>query len=654
MVLIESPATGSAGEKRSGPPPLPRPAGPSSRPVPTAGDAANLADTVDDPTLYGTVDPASEELPGADGRESTAVVDGAARDEPVVFAPDEEATVRSPWRSWLLVSAAAVVGVILAMATFVWLSRPRPAHSPSTSVALPPTSPDPPGPAASPSTPPDKPSMGPPMAERDVKPPVEEAPPKPEKSPTESPPLATDHAAQKPPLSDSPPAAKADAPTESKTPAETEPSKDAKADAMTPGGSLRATLKAFGALLDEPAPAKPPEIERVPTPKDKPEESPPEKGRLLRPPPRQVDVAARLDDKLNQLEFKEVPFSDFLQFVSDFSSIPVTLDPDVLPWLRLTPSSPVTALGTDATVGTLLGETLPSLGLNYVVDTDQLFVTRVPPEGATLREIKLDVRDLTGGDPVELEELRAWITELVSPETWVVGGGEGSLQMADQSLVARQRDDVLFRVFALVEKLRVARGLSPQSRFDARLFQLQTRVEQARPVLQHTVSLSYVRPTSFVRVLSRMGKDAGAYLLVDWRAAARAGWNPDAEVVFVATNQPLSDALRMLLGPMDLAFRIVNENTLQVTTPEELETRLDLEFFAAADLLSAEVRPDQLLNRIRGELGESAFRERGGSGVLRFDEKSKHILASLPQPQQLSLSAILARIRNPPNAPAPK
>jgi DNA-directed RNA polymerase subunit RPC12/RpoP len=51
---------------------------------------------------------------------------------------------------------------------------------------------------------------------------------------------------------------------------------------------------------------------------------------LPRPEPRDVDVTARLADQFPAIDVSGVPLVDFLQFAQDFSTVPITLEPDAL------------------------------------------------------------------------------------------------------------------------------------------------------------------------------------------------------------------------------------------------------------------------------------------------------------------------------------
>lgn len=683
MVLVEPPASESnAAPRTASPPPRPK-----TEPVPPAGTAipesvANLADTVEDPMLYGFVDSAAGEPQGGNG---AATQSGDLTDE-IAGQPSEEtddasldAGLALPdtepvspqialWRGRLILAAAAVIGIVMAMLLFVWVSKPgdrktdgsrevakRDPAAKKTSTPAPDKEKESPTAAEKPKAeiPKTDKSAPPAPSPKDQPAPVAPTgqvspdPGQPAAKPAEPKPAEPNPADSKPeaakPAEPKPDGAK---PEESK-PAEPKPASDAKpaakdgADSMASAASLRETLKAFGSVIGESPVAEGPMPPAVGAPPDMPAQPP-----VPRPDPVVVDMESRLADVIQQIDFNEVPLVDFLSFVSDYSTIPITLDPDVLPWLHISPETPVTARQSKATVGALLEETLKGLGLGYTVMERQVFVTRVDAKGARTREVPFELGDLTNNDAVRLEQVGQLIRELIAPESWKSAGGTGTMQTRDQSLLVRNEEPVLYQVLAFCEKLRVAQGLAPRGKMEPALFQLTPRTEKAQSKLKTNVSLSCPRPERLSTVVRRLAKESSTEILVDWQGAGEMGWSPNAQVPCNVRNQPLSEALRVLLGPLELTYRIVDESTFQVTSRQVLDKRIELEFYQAKDLVAGGMTGEQLLEKAKANLGEDALKEHGGPGVLRFDAPSQCLLAAVTQAQQQSLAALMGQLRS--------
>ncbi|HEU0069326.1 MAG TPA: hypothetical protein VFQ26_08730, partial [Nitrospiraceae bacterium] len=368
-----------------------------------------------------------------------------------------------------------------------------------------------------------------------------------------------------------------------------------------------------------------------------------------RPEPRVVDIESRLTDRMAGIELDGQPLVKFLRLMSDFSTIPITLDADSLPWSKLTPASPIKLVRQGATAADVLTAALESHGLHFVVDGDQLFVTRRPKESTGRRSVRLDVTDLTSEDSGRLQKLGLAITEMVAPDSWSTRGGSGTIAFEGSTLIVEQQETVLLEVLAFCEKLRVARGLPTRSPYDAQLFRLDSRTQRAAAKLRQPISLTYIRPALLQRILDRVGEATGTYLLVDWKAVGEEGWNTAAETQFTVADKPLSEALQTLLGPMGLTYRVVDESTLQITTPAALQARLETEFYRLDGLLKGS-SPEDLLSGVQAAVGPEHFAEHGGGGHVAIDAESKCLLALLPQPQQVALEQWLTKQR----APAPE
>lgn len=415
-----------------------------------------------------------------------------------------------------------------------------------------------------------------------------------------------------------------------------------KADRMTPGGSLSDTLRKLGGLFDEadesskPDPASPDPVTATPTEEPNPVPTA-ESPKLTRPEARNIDITARLADPIVAIEFTDTPLQDFLQFVGTLSTIPITLDPDVLVWLKLTPNSPVTVRLSGTTVAKLLETALSRMGLEAIPLDQHLLVTRKGMADETLRKTQRDVADLLGGDSAQTELLRSYVLTLIAPQSWTEKGGRGSAQIDGGSLELEQTEPVLLEVSTFLERLRVARGLPKKSSFDEEFFLPVSRSARASPQFSKTITLNYSRPTSFPKVVRRLAQEAGVSILIDWQSVAQAGWNPDAEITLNATNQPLRNTLDAMLKPMDLVYRIVDKSTFQITVPAELEARNELEFYRVDSLARDAAEAESLIERITKEVGIDP--EAGG--VLKYDPPSRCLMVVLSQPRQQALEKLL-------------
>jgi hypothetical protein len=648
MVLVEAPADLVASGSIA-PPPLPRTNG--AAPQETGGGVeTRLSDTVDDPTLYGIT--AGETV-------SSAIAPTAAVPvpPPVEFASDtekEDAAVAEelqsieavPWRRWFWMSVAAIAGVGLAVLLFGWASRgQQPVEDPKAIAKRPDV-----GPAVDLSKQEPLPKVAPETGKIDVSPATPDAPPAAPAGDQPADPRPADPPVPATPVSEpaapdaAPPAKPVSPPSESKDspPGLTSAPEVGAADRLAATASLREALRSFGSMLDEPqagADMSSGAGSSIRRPGLRP------RSNLPRPVPLNIDVDARLKDPVQQINFTNIPLVDFLAFVSDYSTIPISLDPDVLPWLGISAESPITVEQTGTAVGDMLAAALAGQKLGYTIVDNQLLVTRIAAEGVPVREVTFDLRDVAGADAAQVQQVEQLIRALIAPESWDTAGGTGTIRVQNQALLVRHEETVLYQVLGFCEKLRVARGLAPRSKLDPKLFQLTPRTERFASRPPSPVSLKSPRPERFSAFVRRLAKESNTQLLIDWRGAAQLGWNPNAQVQCSFDAEPLNKVLRALLDPMDLTYRIVDENTLLITSPQELDAHLDVEFYAIRALLTKGLSAEQLVEKVQLQLGPELWKDKGGRGVLRVDAPSQCLIATLPQPAQQALAKVLTQAR---------
>jgi hypothetical protein len=171
---------------------------------------------------------------------------------------------------------------------------------------------------------------------------------------------------------------------------------------------------------------------------------------------------------------------------------------------------------------------------------------------------------------------------------------------------------------------------------------------RATAALDKPVTLNYSRPTSFPRIVRRIAEGTGVSILIDWHAVGTAGWNPDAEITFTASGKPLREALNTLLQPMELAYRVVDETTFQITTLASMP--LEIEFYPVGDLANGEKEIESLLTRLHESLPAEWFGENDCKIV--FDPPSRCLLVLLPQPRQQAIEKLLGEWKRSRDAPS--
>lgn len=360
--------------------------------------------------------------------------------------------------------------------------------------------------------------------------------------------------------------------------------------------------------------------------------------------PRKIDAAARLADPITAFESDGIPLMDFLQIVSDMSTIPITIDPDGLRRAGKSPMSRISVKQSDTTVAQLLSGALTAHRLTYEVGDGQMIVTKRPKAKGDIRRMRFPIADLVGKDQRQRTKLANLIRSMVTPDSWQQAGGSARIEQVNGDFVIEHTESARYKILFLCEKLRVARGDSPISQLDPSLFTLDTRSTRAIAALKSAVRLNFFRSTRLVEILNHLRTETGAIFLVDWTSLAEIGWSPDAKTTFTAADIPLADALDSLLSPLGLAYRIVDETTFQVVSEHTLNARYDVEFYPLSESAVSDTNTTELLQWIQSEMGDELFVEEGGGGVLHVDTHSESncLIARLPQTAQMQLAELLS------------
>jgi hypothetical protein len=557
----------------------------------------------------------------ASARDSTSFKSPPGETEASAGGPPTVAQVQ-PRRYWLLMGGSVALGVVLAFAavtTSIYILQPTGQIAANSSAAV----------ASSTAAPPR--SLAPKASAAEPQPVESELAATPSTGETPRPVDASDATSpQKAAATEVDPLELVKSP-----PSEAVPTK-------TAGDALDKFDRILGGASDDPlakSTARPRE-----SPPPTPSDAAPPRPLAPRPPPREIDNGKRLADPLPAIETAGTPLADFLQLMSDISTIPITLE---LPFPPATPESPVVLRLTNATVGTALKEGLAPLRLEFVVSDDQLIVRRGEPN--PFLPVSHDVKDLTGSDETQMGELAELLKAVIEPGSWGEEAGNGSITVDPKkgALVILHRRAVQGQVLVAIEKLRRSRTppLAHKWKLDPALFKLDSRSALARSRLEKPISLNYSQPTRLTSILERLQEAAGVRIVVDWHDIASAGWNPAGEATFVVSNQPLAAALDALLGPLDLTWRICDGQTLQVVTPARLAGQGELEFYQVGELAADEASGEALVNKARAALGDGVLAS-GGNGEIRYELEGQCLLAWLPQPKQRELEALLARWRS--------
>jgi hypothetical protein len=365
-------------------------------------------------------------------------------------------------------------------------------------------------------------------------------------------------------------------------------------------------------------------------------------------PPEPIDpkLQAMLDVPIAKIVLPKVPLAEAVRIVSAVGNLPVSFDPDAMQELGVTLRDPISVEAGGTSAGKALEAIAADRRMTTVIEHGQALLTSPADHRIGLRPESYNVANLTGGKRQAAEQLAALIQKLVAPGSWATAGGRGmgrgTIEVSPDALLIRQTGQVHYQIVTFCEKLRVARGLPTLNQTDPKRFLLVTRSTRAKAVLGHSMSLLLTAnaPATLGGVVDRFQQAANCEILIDGPALASVGISKSQAMAFRPERLPLAEALEKLLGPLGLACRVVDANTLQVTTQKAVEERMELEFYPLGGLLAG--RPsgpfiEQLQSGVPGALwGE-------GVGATYFDPLSQCLIVLQSQPVQAAIEGMLAK-----------
>ena len=193
-------------------------------------------------------------------------------------------------------------------------------------------------------------------------------------------------------------------------------------------------------------------------------------------------------------------------------------------------------------------------------------------------------------------------------------------------------------VIAFCERLRLAKGLPTKSPGGAERFSVKSRTQRGRSLMAQPIRANFLNGCTLLRVVDELARQSGATLLIDRPALAAVGIDDDEPVKVKLWNVRLDQALGSVLSPLGLTSRVIDERTIQITTPGRLAQLPELEFYSLRDHLKRTGQSgDEVADNIRRTIAVQSWIQAGGEGRLYFDENSQRLIVRQPQPIQAQI-----------------
>ncbi|MEQ8846173.1 hypothetical protein [Botrimarina sp.] len=270
--------------------------------------------------------------------------------------------------------------------------------------------------------------------------------------------------------------------------------------------------------------------------------------------PPTADAAQRLASLSPAMELRGVPLSAAVGLVRDLSGVPVALSPAALRRAATGADTEIDLVSDNEPLGDVLADALSRSRLAYATSGPYAVVTRQGVDGS--KSITHQVGDLVGDEPSRLAE---WLTELTPLADPATIDTDGRLTLA--APLATHYDLVV-----LCERLRLARGGAPATKYPRELLTAEPALLAAAPVLDRRTTFSFVEPATLAELFDHFERVTGRPFLVDWPALGELGLGPRSRVACSVVNRPWRAALDGVLGPLGLSWDATPLGPLVVST----------------------------------------------------------------------------------------
>ncbi len=388
-----------------------------------------------------------------------------------------------------------------------------------------------------------------------------------------------------------------------------------------------------------------------PKPPEGPSEKPPAVAEKEKSGPSvaqlQAETEARLAEKVASVELPGLSLRKAVGVVEALSGVRITYDLEEMEAAGVSLETPVRFQQTDTSVGEILRAVLEPLGLSYMVEGRDVLISRPSAARQQWRTVRYDVSDLDAGAESEPEDLARLLQQFVLPESWERSGGAGKIEVRDETLLIYQTDLGHRRVVELLEKLRLARRLPLRIEPSRKDLTLQTRRQKMRSVLERPITANFGTPTPLPEILAYLEQLAQVAIVVDWASLRAEGHEPSTTATLRVHQQPLAEALKNLLEPLGLSWRIAGPELLQVTTQRGAAMRLEVEFYPASEAISSLGTAKALLEAIKDQVGRGTWEDQQGQGAVYFDAPSNHLIVLQNPSVHAELERFLAGFQTP-------
>ncbi len=288
------------------------------------------------------------------------------------------------------------------------------------------------------------------------------------------------------------------------------------------------------------------------------------------------ELTSRLEVRLPAVAWRQAPFCQAAAELSQLSSVPITIDPFVLRMAAIRATQPVSLEQSNASVHELASAIANAVRLELIRTPGGLAFEKSKSDG--WRTVTYNVDDLVRGQ--DATGLVTLIREFATPDAWA--SNRAIIESVGSEIEVNQQLVVHYKILLFCERLRMARRLTPRSKYPAKLIDVEPRLAELSNKLGRSTTFAFVGWTPLTEVFDHWQQSSNVVMLADWQRLADLDVRPQSTMSGSVNNVTWSAALDACLTPLGVAWTPVDGNTLQITTSDAANATTWVEFYAKA------------------------------------------------------------------------
>lgn len=365
-----------------------------------------------------------------------------------------------------------------------------------------------------------------------------------------------------------------------------------------------------------------------------------------------IDITERLKLPISALKIEGASLLDCVQMLSDFSGIPISIDVPQMRSHAISVKDPLHLELGESTVADVFTTLVRNTRLSFQVESYRISLLPGNSGDQVLREVRYDISDIVFGiaetgksdRSFTTGELACRIPSLISPFSWSSRGGNGSIRVEESTLLIEQTEPIHREILRFFELVRSTRGIPMKTDIRAELLSPE---RSGWENLTKPFTLHYYRAVPLPELLDSVEGFTGLKILVDHEALENYGLSvSDLSATVNAERGTIDDALEQLLSsvePVDLTYRIVDSDILEITTLEKAfqVEKYTLESHDYGGMLKSQsesMSVEEVINTLKNSIIPQSWSEQtGGGGAVFVDRSTQTLYVRQSQPAQRTI-----------------